>query len=63
MKQIEDIFPENLLNDFITYKLKEINKLQDITKPDKMDYKSNWGKTYNSSKYLLTIVFNRYIGQ
>ena len=31
-------------------------QLQDITKSNELDYKSKRGKTYNFSKYALTIV-------
>ena len=35
LKQIEGIFPQNLLNDLIRDKLKEVVSLQDIIKIDK----------------------------
>ena len=59
LKKIEGIFPQNLMNDLIRLKLKEIVKLQDIIKKDELDYKSKRGKTYNIGKYSLPIVFSR----
>ena len=59
LKKIEGIFPQNLMNDLIRLKLKEIVKLQDIIKKDELDYKSKRGKTYNIGKYSLLIVFSR----
>ena len=57
LKQIEGIFPQNLMNDLIRAKLKEIAEFQDIFKKDDLNYKSKRGKTYNFSKYSLPIVF------
>ena len=37
---MEGIFPQNLINDLIHVKLKEIIKLQDIIKNDDLNYKS-----------------------
>ena len=59
-KQTESILIQNLMNDFIRAKLKEIVKLQDVVKKDDLNYKSKRGKTYNFGKHLLPIVFNRY---
>ena len=59
-KQTESIFLQNLMNDFIRTKLKEMVKLQDIVKKDNLNYKSKRGKTYNFGKNLFPIVFNRY---
>ena len=53
LNQIDDIFPQNLMNDLICDKLKEIVNWQDIIKK-----KKNW-KVYNFSKYSLRIVFLR----
>ena len=38
LKQIEGIFPQNLMNDLICVKLKEIVNLQDIIKTDNLRY-------------------------
>ena len=57
LKQIEGIFPPNLMNNFICTKLKEIVELQDIIKKDNLNYKSKCRKTYNFCKYSLPIVF------
>ena len=57
LKQNEGIFPKNLLNDLITYKLKEIIQLQDIIKSNELDFKSNHGNIYNFSKLELSVVF------
>ena len=51
LKQIESIFPQNLMNDLIYAKLKEIVTLQDIEKKDDLNYTSKRGRTYNSHKY------------
>ena len=61
LKQIEGIFPQNLMSDLTCVKLKEIVKLQDIIKKDGLNYKSKRGKTYNFGKYSLSIVFLRHI--
>ena len=57
LKQIEGIFSQNLMNDLIHAKLREIIEFQDIIKKDDLNYKSKGRKTYNFSKYSLTIVF------
>ena len=59
MKQFEDKFPQNLMNDMICAKLKEIVNLQDIIKTDELYYKSKRRKVYNFSKYSLSIAFLR----
>ena len=51
------LFPQNLMNDLIRDKLKQIVELQDIIKKDDLNYKSKSLKTYNFNKYLLHIVF------
>ena len=56
LKRLESIFPQNLMNDLIRAKLKEIVDLQDIIKED-LNHKSKRGKSYNFSKYSLPIVF------
>ena len=56
-KKIESIFPQNLMNDLISAKLKEIVEFQDIIKKDDLNYKSKRRKTYNFSKYSLPIIF------
>ena len=55
LKQIEGIFPKNLMNNLIRAKLKEIVELQDIINKDDLDYKSKRRKSYNFSKYSLPI--------
>ena len=57
LKQIEGIFPQNLISGLIRAKLKEIVKLRDIIKKDDLNYKSKCGKTYSFGKYLFAIVF------
>ena len=57
LKRIEGIFPQNLMNDLIRAKLKEIVELQDIIKKDDLNYKSKRRKTYSFSKYSLPISF------
>ena len=57
LKQIEGIFPKNLLNDLVINKLKKIVQLQDINESNELDYSSKRGKTYNFSEYALPIVF------
>ena len=47
------------MNDLFRVELKEIVTLQDITKTDKLHYKSNCRKAYNFNEYLLSIVFLR----
>ena len=39
MKQIDGVFPENLMNDLIRDKLKKNGNLQDIIKKDNICYK------------------------
>ena len=56
LKQIESIFPQNLMNDLIRSKLKEIGKLQDIIKADDLNYTSKREKAYHFGKYSLPIV-------
>ena len=57
--RIEGITPQNLMNDLIHAKLKEIVELQDIIKKDDLNYKSKRGKTYIFIKFLQPIVFLR----
>ena len=59
LKQIEGIFPQNLMKDCIRVKLKEIVNLQGIIKLDELYYKSKRRKVYNFSEYSLPIVFLR----
>ena len=54
LKQIASIFAQNLMNDLIRAKLKEIIELQDIVKKNDLNYNSKRKITYNFSKYLLT---------
>ena len=44
LKQIEGMFPQNLMNDLIRAKLKGIVELQEIIKKDDLNYKSKSGK-------------------
>ena len=39
LKQIEGIFPQNLMNDLVRTRLKEIINLQDIIETDELHYK------------------------
>ena len=57
LKQIEGIFPQNLMNDSVCAKLNEIVNLQDIIKTDEPHYKSKRKKVYNFNEYYLPIVF------
>ena len=59
LKQIEGIFPQNLMNDLIRDKFKEIVNLQDIIKTDELHYKSKSRKVYNFSVYSLYFAFLR----
>ena len=45
------------MNDLNCVKLKQIMKLPDIIKKNDQNYKSKHGKTFNFSKYLLSIIF------
>ena len=56
LKQIESIFPQNLMNDLMYAKLKEIVTLQDIEKKDDLYYTSKRRRTYNSHKYSLRTI-------
>ena len=47
LKQNEDTFPQNLMNNLIRDKLKEIANLQDNIKTDNRRYKSKSTKVYN----------------
>ena len=51
LKQIKGIFLQNLMNNLIRYKLKEIVKLQNIIKKDDLIYKLKRRKTHNFGKY------------
>ena len=57
LKQVEGIFPKNLLNDLNIYKSRDVIKLKNIIKLIELDYESKLGKIYNFSKYALPIVF------
>ena len=59
LKQIQSIFPQNLMSDLIPVKLKEIVKLQDIIKKDDLNYKPKRRKAYSFGKYSSPIVFKR----
>ena len=59
LKQIEGIFLKNLMNDLICHKLKEIVNLQNVSKTDKLHYKSKRRKIYSFNEYYLPIVFSR----
>ena len=60
LKRTESIFPQNLMNDLIRAKFKEIAELNDIIKKDDPNYKSKCLKTYNFTKYSLSIVKDIY---
>ena len=55
LKQIESIFPQNLMNDLVCVKFKEIVTFQDIIKTDNLSYKSKSRKVYSLSEYSLTM--------
>ena len=57
LKQVKGIFPQNLMNDLIRAKLKEIVKLEDIIKKGDLNYISKCGKAYNFGRYSLPISF------
>ena len=61
LKQIEETFSQNLMNDLSRAKLKKIVKFQCIVKKDNLNYKSKLGKIYNFGKYSLPVVFKGYI--
>ena len=61
LKQIEGKFKKNLLDDLITFRLKEVIRFQDIFKSNELDYKSKCGITYNVSKYSSLKDFLRYM--
>ena len=54
LKQIEVIFPQNVLNDLISNKLKKIIELQSSIELDKLDYKN-----YDFNKVPLPSIFLR----
>ena len=51
LKNNEGIFPQNMINNLIPVKLKEIVNLKDIIKKDNLNYKSKRGQTCNFGKY------------
>ena len=55
LKQIESIFPQNLMNDLVCVKFKEIVTFQDIIKTDNLSYKSKSRKVYSLREYSLTM--------
>ena len=57
LKQIDGIFAQNLMNDLISDKLKEIVNLQDIIKKYNLRYKSKSKKVYNFNEFSFPIVF------
>ena len=57
LKQIEGIFPQNLMNDLVRTKLKEVIELQVIIKKDDLKHKSKREKAFSFGKYALPIVF------
>ena len=61
LKEIEGISPENLMNDFIWDKLKEIVNLQDIVKKDDVHHKWKRRKFHDFNQYYFAIVFLRYM--
>ena len=54
---MEGIFPQNLMNDLVRTKLKEVVELQVIIKKDDLKHKSKREKTFSFGKYSLPIVF------
>ena len=52
LKQIEGIFPQNVLNDLISNKLKKFIELQSSIELDKLDYKK-----YDLNKVQLPSIF------
>ena len=58
LKQIEGIFPQNLMNDLIRDKLKEVINLQDIIKTNELHYKSKRGKVYNFNGYSFPDIYH-----
>ena len=56
LKQIEDIFPQNVLNDLLSNKLKKFIELQNSIELDKLHYKN-----YDFNKVPLPSIFLRYI--
>ena len=57
LKQIEGIFPQNLMNDLIHDKLKETVIFQHIIKTDNLSYKAKNRKNCNFSEYSLSTAF------
>ena len=52
LKHIKGIFPQNLMNDLIRVKVREIVKLQDFIITDVLYYRSKRRNVYNFSEYL-----------
>ena len=57
LKQIEGIFSQNLMNDLVCAKLKEITNLQDFIETDELRYKSKRREIYNFNEYALLLFF------
>ena len=53
LMQVQAIFLQNLMNNLVRAKLKEILNLQDIIKTGELLYKSKLGKVYNFNEYSL----------
>ena len=64
LKRLNVKFPQNLMNDIICAKLKEIAELQDIIKKDDLNYKTKSGKPFSNTTILVNIhyllFFKRY---
>ena len=60
LKQIESILQQNLMNDLIRAKLKEIVSFQDIIKTDELNYKSKVEKFIILVSILYLLLFKRY---
>ena len=64
LKRLNVKFQENLMNDLICAKLKEIVELQDIIKKDDLNYKPKRGKPFSNTTILVNIhyllFFKRY---
>ena len=58
LKQIDDIFPQNQMNDLICDRLKKISKLQDNIKLNYLKYEAKIRKHYHFSKFSLSIICN-----
>ena len=58
LKEIESIFPQNLANNLICAKLREIVKLQNILPKNDLNYKSKRGTTYKFMVNMVNVMVN-----